>query len=184
MKKLIFLFLTVIVVNTSFAQTVSDSGLLPIAYVNIDTLLANYNFAKDANNSLIEKLNSSKVALTQKQKQLEADVVGFQKKINDNAFLSAERAEQEATRLRKLETDVQMLSLKSQEDFTIEQQKTNNQIADSVKHILKEINKTSNYQIIFSNTGMDNILLAKDGYDITRKVTDLLNSRYKQKIAE
>ncbi|MDR3056937.1 MAG: OmpH family outer membrane protein [Dysgonomonas sp.] len=184
MKRLIFLAIALVSMNISFAQTMPDSGLLPIAYVDIDSLLTNYNFAKDANDTLIKQFNNSKTAIAQKQKQLEADVAEFHRKIQDNAFLSAERAEQEATRIRKLETDIQMMTLKSQEDFTIEQQRINKQITDSVKHILKEINKTSNYEMIFSNAGLDNILLAKDRYNITQKVTDLLNSRFKRKISE
>ena len=60
----------------------------------------------------------------------------------------------------------------------------NGQIADSVRLCLKEYNKTANYQIIFSNAGLDNVLLAKDNYDITTKIINLLNTRYKPQVSK
>ena len=46
--------------NNASKQAISGKnaftkGKLPIAYVNIDSLLLNYQFAKDANESLIKK---------------------------------------------------------------------------------------------------------------------------------
>ncbi|NDV94475.1 OmpH family outer membrane protein [Dysgonomonas sp. 521] len=178
-KQIVLLIILLFSVNALFSQTVQETGLLPIAYVDIDSLVTKYNFAKSENNALMEKYNSSNTALAQKQQRFETEIAVFQKRINDNAFLTVERAEAEAERLRKMETDLQTESLKVQEDLAIGQKRVNAQIADSVRHALKEINKTSGYQIIFSNTGMDNILLAKDGYNITQKVIDLLNSRFK-----
>jgi outer membrane protein len=52
-------------------------------------------------------------------------------------------------------------------------------MGDSLRTCLKELNKTAKYQIILSNNGLDNVLLTGDGYDITQKVIELLNSRYK-----
>lgn len=166
--------------DSSLTFTKGDStGMLPIAYVNVDSLLINYNYAKDANDALMKKYNSSNATLTQKQRQLEAEGAEFQRKVQNNAFLSQERAQQEAARIQKLESDLHAMAQKLQEDYIREQQKVNTQMADSVRLILKEMNKTANYQMIFSNTGLDNVLLAKDGYDITQKVITLLNSRYK-----
>ena len=41
-----------------------------------------------------------------------------------------------------------------------------------------EFNKDKGYQIIYSNTGSDNILFADDKYDITKEVTEFLNKKY------
>ena len=43
----------------------NDSSVtLPIAYVNVDSLLMNYNFAKDLNESLLRKEESTRATLT------------------------------------------------------------------------------------------------------------------------
>jgi len=185
MKKLIIIIaILLFFVNISSAQRTSDTGLLPIAYVDVDTLLINYNYAIDANKELMDKYNSSSKTLTQKQKELETKVSEFQKKIENNTFHNRDRAEQEAAGIQKFEADIQILNQKLKEEHIIEQERINTRIADSVKCILKEINKTSDYHIIFTNTGLDNILVSKDGYNITQKVLNLLNSRYKPETSE
>lgn len=156
-----------------------DSVLLPLAYINVDSIYLNYNLAKDANDALMRKYNSSNADITKRQRQLESEYADFQKKVQNNAFLSTERAQQEQLRIQQLEADLHALAQKYQEDYAREQQKMNGQIADSVRLCLKEYNKTANYQIIFSNAGLDNILLAKESYDITAKIINILNARYK-----
>jgi len=154
-------------------------GVLPIAYVNLDSLLSHYDLYKDASEVLMDKSKKADGTLKAKQRQFENEVQDFQKKLQNNAFLSEERARQEQARLQRLEAELHSLAQKLQEDIAKEQIKVNNQIADSVRLNLEEYNKTANYQMIFSNTGMDNILLAKDQYNITDQIIKLMNSRYK-----
>lgn len=161
-----------------------DSVLLPLAYVNVDSIYLNYNLAKDANDALMKKYNSSNAEISRRQRQLEAEITDFQKKVQNNAFLSQERAQQEQLRIQQLEADLHTLAQRYQEEYAREQQKMNGQIADSVRLCLKEYNKTANYQIIFSNAGLDNVLLAKDSYDITTKIINLLNTRYKPQVSK
>lgn len=153
-------------------------ALLPVAYVNIDSLLIEYNFAKDENDKLMRKMESSNATVNQKRRQLEQEAADFYKKIQNNAFLNEQRAQQEQQRIQKLESDLQQLMQRMNNDIGLEQQRVNEQIADSVRTGIEKYNATANYQIIYSNSGLNNILLAKDGYDITKDVLKLLNSRY------
>ncbi|MBK5719465.1 OmpH family outer membrane protein [Dysgonomonas sp. Marseille-P4677] len=171
------------VTSPSFSKG-DSTGVLPIAYVNMDSLLMNYTYAKDANEVLMKKYNSMNTTLTQKQRQFESEVADFQRKAQNNAFLSQERMEQESVRLRKMEADLHTTAEKMREDYVIEQNKTNAQVTDSVRTCLKIYNKVANYQIIFNNLGLDNVLLAKDSYDITKDVLALLNARYKPEAAK
>lgn len=166
--------------SSSLSFSKGDStGVLPVAYVNMDSLIMNYNYAKDANEVLMKKYNSMNATLTQKQRLFENEVTDFQRKVQNNAFLSTERAEQESRRIQKLESDLHATAERMREDYVMEQNKTNAQVTDSVRTCLKIYNKVANYQIIFNNLGLDNILLAKDSYDITKDVLTLLNGRYK-----
>lgn len=151
---------------------------LPIAYVNIDSVLTHYNYAKEASDVLIKKTESSRATIAQKQKQLAAEQQEFQRKYQNNAFLSQERAEQEAHRIQKLGSDLEQTAARLDNELTMEQMKVNNQLADSVRVCIKEFNKTANYHVIFSNSGLDNILYAKEKYNITNKVIELLNNRH------
>lgn len=173
---------------TSKSKNQSDSAslkfendstvFLPIAYVNVDTLLTKYNYAKDVRELLLNKSESSRASLSQKQNNLNKEQQEFQRKYQNNAFLSQERAEQEYTRIQKLATDFEQTAARLDNELGMEQLKYNSQLADSVRLCIKEYNKTANYHIVFSNTGLDNILYAKDKYDVTEQILNLLNSRY------
>lgn len=160
----------------------SDSTLtLPIAYVDVDTLLAKYNYAIEISELLMNKSETSKATINEKQRRLNAENQEFQRKYQNNAFLSQERAEQEYQRIQKLAQELENTAGRLEQELAMEQLKYNVQLADSVRACIKEYNKTANYQVIFSNSRMDNILLAKDSYDITNQVLSLLNSRYTKK---
>lgn len=157
----------------------NDSSVtLPVAYINVDSLLMNYNFAKDLNEALMRTEESSRASLTQKERQFNAAAQEFQRKLQNNAFLTPDRAEQEQQRILRLQQEYQQMAERLAQEFAIEQQKLNMELSDTVKVRLKEFNKDKGYQIIFSNTGSDNILYADKKYDVTKEVTDFLNKKY------
>lgn len=151
---------------------------LPIAYVNVDSLLLNYQFAKESNETLMKKQEDSRLDLNVQARQLQNEMAEFQRKLENNAFLSRERAEQEQNRLMRKEQDLQQLNAKLSQELMEVQQKISEQLRDTINAFLKEYNKDKRYEMILSNTGSDNILLANDGYDITQEVIELLNERY------
>lgn len=170
--------------NTNAVQGVSSEvavGQLPIAYINVDSLLINYNYAKDLNEALLRKQENSRVSINEKGKALEREVADFQRKLQSNAFLSEQRAQQEAQRLQKQEADLNELNNRLTNELMIEQQKMNAQLTDSIHAFLKEYNAQKKYEFIFSNTMGDNILIANPKYDITQEVLEMLNKRYQPK---
>ncbi len=157
----------------------NDSSLtLPIAYVNIDSLLINYNFAKDLNEALMRKEENSRASLVQKERQFETAAREFQRKVQNNAFLSQERAEQEQQRILKMQQEYQEMAERLSHEFAMEQEKLNFEMEDTIKVQIKEFNKSHNYQLIISNRGTSNILMANKKYDITKDVTNYLNKKY------
>lgn len=152
-------------------------GKLPIAYVNIDSLLLNYQFAKDANESLIKKQEDSRLIVNTRARQLQVEMGEFQKKLENNAFLSRERAEQEQLRLQNKQKELQEMDGKLSQQLMQVQQKMSEELRDTINAFMKEYNKESKYEMIISNTSSDNILYANKGYDITEEVTKLLNER-------
>lgn len=154
------------------------TGTLPVAYVNVDSLLENYNYAKDLNEIILKKSENSRASVNQKATSLRSEMQEFQRKIENNAFLTRERAEQEQQRLLQKQQELQELDTRLSQELMNEQQKLNEQLRDTVVAQLKVFNKDKGYQIIYSNTLGDNILLANDIYDITAEVLDYLNKNY------
>jgi len=157
------------------------SAKLPIAYVNVDSLLLHYEFAKESNESLIKKQEDSRLKINTLARQLQNEMGDFQRKLENNAFLSRDRAQQEQTRLQKKQQDLQELDGSLSKQLVQVQQKMSEQLRDTINNFMKEYNKDHKYQLIISNTSSDNILYAEKTYDITAEVTKLLNERYTAK---
>lgn len=168
-------------VQLSLKGDTLSSQVLPIAYINVDSLLLKYRFAKDANESLIKKQEDSRLTINSRARELQNEMNEFQRKLENNAFLSRERAEQEHTRLLKKQQELQNLDGQLTQQLLQEQQKMSEELRDTINAFLKEYNKDGRYEIIFSNTTGDNILFASKSYDITDEVVKLLNERFSNK---
>ena len=74
--------------NTSAAA----AGEVKIAYVEVDSLMSQYQFCKDFTLVLQKKGNNARNTLTAKQKQLQTAAANFQQKVQNNGFQSREQA--------------------------------------------------------------------------------------------
>ena len=153
---------------------------LPIAYVNIDSLLLNYTFAKNANEALISKQENSRATLNQRARVLQTEMDEFNRKLENNAFLSRERAEDAQKSILKKQQDLQQLEGNLTQQLMEQQEKMNRQLRDTINAFFKEYNKNGKYELIISNTANDNVLFSKKTYDITNDVIVQLNARVKK----
>lgn len=155
-------------------------GNLPVAYLNLDSVLTQYQFAVDAQDRLMTKQEDARLKLNTKARTLQSEAADFQRKVENGAFMSRERAEAKQQELYKKQQDLQDLEAKLTNDIMQENQKLNMQLSDTINNFLREFNADGRYQMIFANAGKDNILQAADGYDITAEVVEALNARYKK----
>ncbi len=162
-------------------NAVLTEGNLPIAYLNLDSVLTQYQFAIEASDKLMTKQEDARLKLNTKVRTLQSEAADFQRKLENGAFMSRDRAEQKQQELLKKQNDLQELEAKLTNDIMIENQKLNMQLADTINNFLREFNADGRYQMIFANAGKDNILQAAAGYDITAEVVDALNARYNKK---
>lgn len=159
-------------------DSTSLSAQLPIAYINVDSLLLNYNYSKDLNEVLIRKRENAQATLTEKARKLDGEMKEFQRKRENNAFLSEQSFKSQQQALLKKQQDLQQLEETLTQQLGKEQQKMNEQLRDSIYKFLQEYNKDHKYQMILSNTMNDNIMVADNAYNITNEVVELLNSKY------
>lgn len=155
-----------------------DSCGLSIAYVNVDSLLTNYDFAKDLNEALLKKTEDARASFNSQAASFERDYNEFQRKLQTNAFLNEDRAKSEANRLENKKNQLDQLNAKLQQELAQEQLDMNTRLNDTIQNFLKEYNSVKKFQFIFSNTLNDNILIAQPQYDITAEVLQMLNERY------
>lgn len=151
---------------------------MKIAYVEVDSLMTQYNFAKDYSVTLQKKSNNARNTLTQKGNQLQAAVNNFQQKLQNNGFQSREQAASVQAAIERQQRDLQELQARLENELASETQKFNTALRDSLNSFLTSYNKDKKYDMILSKSG-DNILFANQKYDITQDIINGLNKRYK-----
>lgn len=155
---------------------------LPIGVVNVDSVLENYTLAAEANDALMSKQENARVELSQRAKALNNEMIEFQQKLENNAFLSRERAESEQNRLIKKQQQLEEFEQTKTQELMEEQQRLNKQIRDSIDAVVDDITATGEYHMILTTSSLnDNVLFCAPEYDITDKVVEMLNDRYKKK---
>ena len=102
----------------------------------------------------------------------------FNRKLENQAFLSRERAEEAQRNIVQKQQDLQKMEANLSQQLMEQQQKMSEQLRDTINAFLKVYNKDGKYQMIISNTANDNILYAGKGYDITSDVIEKLNARH------
>jgi len=151
---------------------------LKIAYVEVDSLMTQYDFAKDYSVTLQKKSNNARNTLTQKGNALQAAVNNFQQKLNNNGFTSREQAASQQAAIERQQRDLQELQARLENELASETAKFNETLRDSLQSFLKAYNKDKQFSLILTKQG-DNILLADKKFDITNDVINGLNKRYK-----
>ena len=171
---------------TSSSRTVanlSDEILvtIPVAYINVDSLLDNYHFSIDLTEQITRKGENAQAYYVQQLRQFQNEVESFDFRYRNNAFTNQERVDQEQRRLEQKQTELQALQERLSMELMEEDRLLNMQLRDTVMTHLREYNQMKGYQIIYGNSSsniVSPILLADDIYNITKEVTDFLNRKY------
>ncbi|OAV75977.1 Outer membrane protein [Bacteroidales bacterium Barb7] len=164
--------------NAASESNIDLSGVLPIAYINVDSLLENYNYAQDLFSIHMRSQENAQLNLSEKMRDLEQDANEFQRKVANNVFLSRERAQQEEQRILHKQQDVENLRNRTANDLMQEQERLNKALRDTIVSQLKVYNIDKRFHFIMSNTNGDNILLSEETYNITDEAIELLNKNY------
>lgn len=161
----------------SASETAKAPSTLKIAYVEVDSIMTQYTFAKEYSDLLQKKSMNIQKTLNAKAQALQAAAANFQQKAQQNAY-TQEQAQAIQAGLQRQQADLQALQQRLGNEFQAEQDKYNKALHDSIAHYLTAYNKDKKYSIIFSKSG-DNLLYCDKGYDITNEVIAGLNKAYK-----
>ena len=168
--------------QTAESEAPQDNNAAPsgltIAYIQLDTLMSQYQLYKDYSEVLTRKGTNIQNTLAQKQQTLEKHVSAFQKKYEGNGFTTRDELERAQHNLQQEQNDLQALAERLNTEFNAEQARINEEARDSIQLFLKQYNKTKKYDYVLVKAG-DNMLIANPKYDITNEVVKGLNKRYK-----
>jgi outer membrane protein len=162
-------------------EPVADNGEMPagmrIAFIEIDTLTSQYEFAKQTTLELEKKSTNARNTLQSKSQQLEKNAAAFQQKLQSNGFTSREQAENAQAALQRDQNNLMALQQRLESELANEQQKFLQAFQDSLDSFLKDYNADKKYDLILNKAA---ILHAGKRFDITEDVVNGMNKRYKK----
>jgi len=163
--------------GTGLTAGVADGSA--IFYVQIDSVISQFDLATDLSAELEGKYNSSDAAFKAKQESYQKDVNDYQYKVQRGLIT---RSDAQAIE-QQLYTKQQDL-LKLQQDLTNEinekQAVMNRQVINSIMEYLKENSAQFNYKYVLGTSFGGNILYANDSLDITESIVKGLNEKYQK----
>lgn len=148
-----------------------------IAYIELDTLTAQYEYAKQTSQELEKKGTNARNTIAAKSKQLETNVNNFQSKLQNNGFTSREQAENAQAALQREQNNLVALQQRLENELANEQAKFLQAFQDSLDSFLGDYNKDKKYDLILNKAA---ILHASTKWDITQDVVNGMNKRYKK----
>lgn len=164
--------------SASSSDTTSiKAGPGAIAYVEIDSVMANYDMTKDMLKEIEAKGKQFDTELNSKTKSLQQNYQDLQYKAQRGLEVRS-KLEQMGQQLQIDEQNLYKLrdsyGAQLQEENAVMLRKSMN----SIMEYIKEYNKDKNYTYVFGNAFDGKILYANPGLDITKEVIKGLNEKY------
>jgi len=149
-----------------------------IAVIDVDSIRENYAFSVQGLISINKKIADEASKLKAREAQLQKEAEEFQKKYENNAFLSRERAEQEMQRIQKKGEELSRYQESAQNKIAQEQQDFFKQLQDSINLAINELNKEKRFSIVLAKSVLTNtVLYVEPQYNITEEILEFLNKR-------
>ena len=163
-------------------ETEPTDGLTAVAgdivYIQIDSLLMNYDMYNDLMSAFQSKYQASQDELQKKSRALENDAKSFENQIN-KGLLTRSAAEEQQQKLLKRQENLQNEANNKQLELQEEQFVLNNQVYDAIKTYLEKYNAERQYALILTTSAADNTVIEGSKIlDITTEVTRGLNEEY------
>lgn len=144
-------------------------------YVDVDTIFAKYNLAKDYEEEMLRMQNNATSQMKQKESQMQSFANQVQTKMQNNGYLSQESYQQDEQKMYNLQADYERSAAQLQNNIIAAQNQANKAVADSIKAFIESYNATRGYDAIFNKLST---VYIDPALDITDEVVEGLNARY------
>jgi|WetSurMetagenome_2_1015567.scaffolds.fasta_scaffold128139_2 outer membrane protein len=165
--------------SDSISQTLqkTGSGNMKVAFINNDSVLANYDLVTKLADELAGKTKRLEGEIASKQKAFEKDAAYFQDQVQKKT-LSEQSAQEIYGQLQQNQQSILELRDRYAAELQQNQIDMNIVVLDSVMNFLKRYNEKYKFDYILGFTKGGNILYANDTLDITKNVIKELNGQY------
>lgn len=163
--------------ETTTTKEESTSGG-KIAYINIDSLEANYEYLKEKQKELEARQESMANELKRSQQKFQEDYVAVQRKAQAGTLTQAEYEAAEK-RLRQMSQSLESSEARLTKELMKEQEEFNKDLKKRLDDYLSDYNEDKGYDFILSYSSLiNNILLADSALEITEDIIKGMNEEY------
>ena len=149
-----------------------------IVYVQLDSLIANYDMYNDLMTAFQSKVQGIQDDLQKRGRRLESDAKAFENQVQ-KGLLTRSAAEEQQNKLLQRQQNLQNEMAKKDAEIQEEQAVLNNQVYYAVKDFIEQYNQEHNFSLILTTSGVTNTVLnVNPGLDITADVLKGLNEEY------
>ena len=152
------------------ATTADPTHQLKIGVVSLDSLYKNYEYYTQANKQIEAQLKRNQQALANKAQ-----------KAQKGLFTTQAQVDAEEKRITAMQQEGAQLEQRYAEEAMKAQADAQKALHDEVVAQLKAFNADKKYDLILTSTGLEGVMYAGEGFDITKEVLDFLNAAHKAK---
>lgn len=149
-----------------------------IVYINLDTLINQYDMYNDLRSELQGKLSAIENDINKQGRALENDIKSFQEKMQ-KGLLTRSQAESMNNDLAQRDQDLRNLTQQKQMEMAEEESVMFNKVMDAITTYVAEYNRQKQYSLILTTTtATTTVLNGNAGLDITQDILSGLNAEY------
>lgn len=156
----------------------STTSLPNFRYIDSDSVSAQYNLAKDFQESALRAMSRMENARQTRAAEIQKLAAQIEQKARSNGYLTPESYNGDMARLQKMQQDAENYMANLQRNTETELAQQQQQLNDSIEAFIKDYNAKKGYDaILFRAAGV----YFNPALDITKEVVEGLNARYKKK---
>ena len=148
---------------------------LKIRYIDEDSIMANYNLAKDINEAMLRRQNQYDAAQKQRANEISKFGNAMQQKYQNNQYLTEEAFNADQAKLQKMQADAENYLGSLQQSIQNELNQSQMQLLDSIDNFMKDYAKKKGFDMVLRKSAT---LFIDEKYDVTEEVVEGLNKRY------
>lgn len=149
-----------------------------IVYVQVDSLLKNYNYFDDTRKELESKRYQLENDLANRGRSLENEIQFFQQRAQT---MTLDQARATEAQLGKKQQDLIAYRDRSAQTLAQEEADKNNELYDLIYQYIEKYNKDNEYEYVLGYSKGGGILFADPALNVTDKMIEGLNKEYQDK---
>ncbi len=153
----------------------AEEPAMVIRYIDEDSLLSQYNLAKDINEAMLRRTNQFDNEQQRRAREMQKFAADMETKYKNNSYLSQEQFAADQNKLAKMQSDAENYLARLQRDIQTEMVQSQLQLNDSINNYLKAYCQEKGFNAVLRKTAT---FYMDQKYEVTKEVVDGLNKRY------